>query len=134
MEAVPRLPMINFELKTSKENPDFNNQLRRLIAGLGEDPTGFDKEIKEIESLRANSCIRPSESVEGVAIAKKYYCQLLFLKNKFKINSESPFQFSWYDIYFKSNYSSNDIKHELARNAVRTKRRACWRGRATSSW
>lgn len=106
--------MIDFELKTSKENPDFNNQLRKLIAGLGEDPSGFDKEIKEIESLRANSCIRPSESVEGVATAKKYYCQLLFLKNKFKISSESPFQFSWYDIYFKSKYSSNDIKHELA--------------------
>ena len=114
MEAVPRLPMISFELKTSKENPDFNKVVRRLIAELGEDPAGFDKEIKELESLRANTCIRASESVEGVAVAKKYYCQLLFLKNRFKLGSEGPFQFSWNDIYFKSSYSSSDITHELS--------------------
>ena len=114
MEAVPRLPMLNFDLKTSPENPDFNVKLRHLIAGLGEDPSGFDKEIREFESLRANTCIRPSESVEGVATAKKYYCQLLFMKNRFKISSESPFEFTWKDIYSNVKYSVSDINHELA--------------------
>lgn len=114
MEAVPRLPMLNFDLKTSPENPDLDNKLKLLIAQLGEDPSGFEKEIKEFGTLRANSCIRPSVSVEGAATAKKYYCQLLFLKNRFKIGSDSPFQFSWKDIYSNVKYSTSDIKHELA--------------------
>ena len=46
MEAVPRLPMISFDLKISPENPDFNVKLKQMIAELGEDPSGFDKEIK----------------------------------------------------------------------------------------
>ena len=114
MEAVPRLPMLNFDLKTSPENPDLDNKLKLLIAQLGEDPSGFEKEIKEVGTLRANSCIRPSVSVEGAATAKKYYCQLLFLKNRFKIGSDSPFQFSWKDIYSNVKYSTSDINHELA--------------------
>ena len=114
MEAVPRLPMLNFDLKTSPENPDFDNKFKQLIAQLGEDPSGFEKEIREFGTLRASSCIRPSVSVEGAATAKKYYCQLLFLKNRFKIGSDSPFQFSWKDIYSNVKYSTSDINHELA--------------------
>ena len=114
MEAVPRLPMINFDLKTSPENPDFS-KIKHLIAGIGENPSGFDKEIKELETLRSFSCVRPTESVEGVAAAKKYYCQLLFLRNRFKLGgSESPFQFKWRDLYSGSKYTETDLNHELA--------------------
>jgi tyrosine-protein phosphatase non-receptor type 23 len=53
MEAVPRLPMMDFELKTSPDNVDFASKLRDLIVtNFGEDPSSFSKEIKELESLR----------------------------------------------------------------------------------
>ena len=52
MEAVPRLPMINFSLKVSPENVDFSSKLKQLINSVGEDASGFDKEIKELETLR----------------------------------------------------------------------------------
>lgn len=113
MEAVPRLSMINFNLKTSTENPDFN-KIKHLIAGIGENPSGFENEIKELESLRTSSCLRPAETVEGVAAAKKYYCQLLFLKNRFKLGSDSPFQFKWRDLFSGSKYTETDMNHELA--------------------
>ena len=52
MEAVPRLPMISFDQKVSPENVDFAPKLKQLIAIVGEDPSSFEKEIKDLESLR----------------------------------------------------------------------------------
>lgn len=52
MEAVPRLPMINFDLKISPENVDFTSKLKQLIGNMGEDASAFEKEIKELETLR----------------------------------------------------------------------------------
>ena len=31
---------------------------------------------------RSNSCIRVTDSIDGLAVLKKYYCQLLFIKNR----------------------------------------------------
>ena len=52
MEAVPRLPMINFEHKISPENVDFASKLKQLISSVGEDPATFEMEIRELETLR----------------------------------------------------------------------------------
>ena len=53
MEAIPKLPMISFQAKTSPENVDFASKLRQLIAEkFGENPTAFANEIKEMETLR----------------------------------------------------------------------------------
>ena len=53
MEAIPKLPMLSFQAKTSPENIDFSAKLRQIIAEkFGENPAGFAEEIKEIESLR----------------------------------------------------------------------------------
>ena len=52
--------------------------------------------------------------MEGVSTLKRYYCQLLFLKSRFKIGSDGPFQFSWRDIYSGTDYSVSDVMHELA--------------------
>ena len=55
-----------------------------------------------------------SDTVDGVSTLKKYYCQLLFLKSRFKIGSEGPFKFSWRDVYSNTEYSTSDLSHELA--------------------
>ena len=52
--------------------------------------------------------------MEGVSTLRRYYCQLLFLKNRFKVGSDWPFQFSWRDIYSGTDYSVSDVSHELA--------------------
>jgi len=115
MEGVQKLPMISFDLKTSPENTDFGTKIKHIIRNsFGEDPETFSNEIRELESLRANSCIRISESIDGVATLKKYYCQLNFLKSRFKIGSDGPFQFSWRDIYGGSEYSYTEFSFELA--------------------
>ena len=84
MEAIPKLSMVGFDPKQSPENLDLAAKLRQLIAErFGEDPGAFATEIKELETLRANSCIRMSETIDGVATLKKYYCQLIFLQNRY---------------------------------------------------
>ena len=52
MEAVPRLPMISFDQKISPENVDFASKLKQLITSVGEDASTYEKEIKELETLR----------------------------------------------------------------------------------
>ncbi len=85
MEAIPKLAMVSFDAKQSPENLDLAAKLRHLIAEkFGEDPSAFAAEIRELETLRANSCIRMSETIEGVATLKKYYCQLIFLQNRYR--------------------------------------------------
>jgi hypothetical protein len=85
MEAIPKLSMVGFDPKQSPENLDLAAKLRQLIAErFGEDPGAFAAEIKELETLRANSCIRMSETIDGVATLKKYYCQLIFLQNRYR--------------------------------------------------
>ena len=50
-----------------------------------EDPNTFTKEISDLEALRANACIRPTQDFAGVANVQRYYSQLQFLKNRFKV-------------------------------------------------
>ena len=99
----------------SPENVDFASKIRQLImASFGEDPASFSKEIKELETLRANSCIRVAETIDGIATLKRYFCQLSFLKSRFKVGTEGPFQFSWRDVYSGADFAVSDINYELA--------------------
>ena len=70
--------------------------------------------------------------MEGVSTLRRYYCQLLFLKNRFKVGSDWPFQFSWRDIYSGTDYSVSDVSHELAAvmyNIGALHSRLGWRGK-----
>ena len=51
-----------------------------------EDPNTFTKELSDLEALRANACIRPTQDFAGVANVQRYYSQLQFLKNRFKVS------------------------------------------------
>jgi len=76
---------------------------------------GFSKEIGEFETLRANACIRITNNISGIAAIKKYFCQLHFFQNRFKIRlaETGPITFSWYDIYSGSLYTVNDFGYEM---------------------
>ncbi|CAB3366076.1 Hypothetical predicted protein [Cloeon dipterum] len=116
MEAVPRLPMLSFELKQSPENTEFGHKLRGYIRDYyHEDPESYSKEIHEIEGLRATA-IRVSKDVEGCALLKKYYCQLHFLLSRFPMQEEgaASVTYFWIDIYTNIVYSTTSIRHEMA--------------------
>jgi len=117
MEAAPKLPMLQYELKSSPDNLDFIHKLKALIQGhYNEDPDSFAKELEELAKLRSYACIRPVSDYSGISLLKRYYAQLHLLQNRFKVRkgSEGPFQFSWYDQYSGSIYSVNDIEFEMA--------------------
>ena len=111
MEAVQKLQMISFDAKLSPENVDFGSKLRHFIqTKFGEEPDSFANEIRELEVLRANSCIRISESIDGAATLKKYYCQLNFLKSRFKIGGDGPFQFTWREVYNSAEMAYSEFR------------------------
>ncbi|KAK5646077.1 hypothetical protein RI129_004541 [Pyrocoelia pectoralis] len=115
MEAVPRLPMISFDLKTSTEVVSFTSKLKQYIANVyHEDPEAYTNEVNNLEALRA-AAVRPAIDVSGCQMLKKYYCQLHFLKSRFPMEDGQPcaVYFSWRDNYSNMACSIADIDFEL---------------------
>ncbi|CAH0393687.1 unnamed protein product [Bemisia tabaci] len=115
MEAVPRLPMIYFELNTSPESVDFGSKLKQYIRDhYHENPETYMKEIYSLESLRA-AAIRPQRDVDGCSTLKQYYCQLHFLQSRFPMSKDgkAAVNFTWNDLYSNSPTSLPDIRFEM---------------------
>lgn len=115
MEAVPRLPMINFELKTSTEKVTFGTRIKpvsvdrdgcsellflihlstrfisfQYIASFyHEDPESYNEQVHNLDALRGIAT-RPAIDVNGCQLLKKYYCQLHFLKSRFPMEEGQP--------------------------------------------
>ncbi|KAG7154429.1 Tyrosine-protein phosphatase non-receptor type 23-like 1 [Homarus americanus] len=116
MEAVPRLPMLGFELKSSAESVEYGPKLRPYIRDhYNEDPESYSTEIHELEALRAGATHVPHDFT-GCSTLKKYYCQLHFLLSRFPLtdNPAISVTFNWYDIYSSVVYNVTDIKYEMA--------------------
>ncbi|XP_017769323.1 PREDICTED: tyrosine-protein phosphatase non-receptor type 23 [Nicrophorus vespilloides] len=114
MEAVPRLPMISFDLLTS-EKVSFGPCLKPYISSFyQEDPESYNNEIYNLETLRV-SAVWPSVDIINCQVLKKYYCQLHFLKSRFPMeeNQVAAAYFSWKDDYTKMASSVQDINFEL---------------------
>ena len=77
--------------RTGAENQNIRNI--KGVSGYALKSTGFSSlrnpigfylgHIDNFVFLRANTCIRVSETIDGVAALKRYYCQLIFLQNRF---------------------------------------------------
>ncbi|XP_017793028.1 PREDICTED: tyrosine-protein phosphatase non-receptor type 23 [Habropoda laboriosa] len=115
MEAVPRLPMISFQLKVSPELTTFGPKLKQYIRDFyNEDPESYSHEIHQLESLRAMA-IRPPINVTGCSLLKKYYCQLHFLQSRFPMGKDgaAAVTFTWRDTYANMVCSLANIRFEI---------------------
>ncbi|XP_012529695.1 tyrosine-protein phosphatase non-receptor type 23 [Monomorium pharaonis] len=115
MEAVPRLPMIWFQLKVSPEPTTFGPKLKQYIKDFyNEDPESYNNEIHQLESLRSMA-VRPPVDMAGCALLKKYYCQLYFLHNRFPMYKEdaAAVTFTWRDAYANLVCSLGSIRFEM---------------------
>ncbi|XP_053685329.1 tyrosine-protein phosphatase non-receptor type 23 [Sabethes cyaneus] len=117
MEAVPRMPMVSFELKSCPESTSFGPLKQYVAEYYHEDPDSYSKECYQLEQLRGMA-MRPSHDVEGTAVVKRYYCQLHSLQNRFLLNqlpeSQQMLSFSWKDLYSGATLQKNNIKFEMA--------------------
>ncbi|XP_033207497.1 tyrosine-protein phosphatase non-receptor type 23 isoform X2 [Belonocnema kinseyi] len=114
MEAVPRLPMVSFQLKVSPEPTCFGTKLKQYIRDFyNEDPESYNTEIHQLESLRA-SAVRPPIDVKGCELLKRYYCQLHFLQSRFPMGKDGPaaVTFTWKDTYANMVCSLANIRFE----------------------
>lgn len=116
MEAVPRLPMICFDLKVSPDRhpADFGKLKQYIRDFYHEDPESYSAEIHKLESLRAMA-VRPATDVTGCSVLKRYYCQLHFLQSRFPMSKDgaSAVTFTWRDTYANMVCSLADIRFEI---------------------
>ncbi|XP_008551441.1 tyrosine-protein phosphatase non-receptor type 23 [Microplitis demolitor] len=115
MEAVPRLPMISFQLKVSPEPTVFGPKLKQYIRDFyNEDPESYTNEIHQLENLRATA-VRPPIAVAGCSLLKRYYCQLHFVQSRFPMGIDEPaaVSFSWRDTYANMVFSLSNIRFEI---------------------
>nr|XP_034193397.1 tyrosine-protein phosphatase non-receptor type 23 isoform X1 [Osmia lignaria] len=115
MEAVPRLPMISFQLKISPEPTTFGPKLKQYIRDFyNEDAESYTNEIHQLESLRAMA-IRPPIDMAGCLLLKKYYCQLHFLQSRFPMGKDgaAAITFTWRDTYANMVCSLANIRFEI---------------------
>lgn len=115
MEAVPRLPMLSFDLKTSPEPTSFGPKLKQYIRDFyHEDPESYSNEIHTLEGLRA-AAVCAVKDVSGVSTLKRYYCQLHFLQSRFPMSKDgaAAVSFTWRDTYASMVCTSSDIRFEM---------------------
>ncbi|XP_064545963.1 tyrosine-protein phosphatase non-receptor type 23 [Drosophila montana] len=112
MEAVPRLHMLWFALKSSPEGTSFAALKKYIAEFYHEDPEAFSKEVHALETLR-NQAMRTTK--DGAPIMKRYYCQLHALQNRFpQLAERSIFTFTWKDLYHSTVHEVSDIRYERA--------------------
>ncbi|XP_017480678.1 PREDICTED: tyrosine-protein phosphatase non-receptor type 23-like [Rhagoletis zephyria] len=114
MEAVPKLPMLSFELKISPVCPDFAQPFKRLITKYyGEDGDMYDREIMQLETCRTNACRAPRDFT-GCSLLKRYYAQIYSLYNRLVVfEGAVGVQCIWADIY-TGQTNIGDLDFELA--------------------
>ncbi|XP_053603640.1 tyrosine-protein phosphatase non-receptor type 23 [Plodia interpunctella] len=116
MEAVPKLPMLNFELKSSPESTHFGPKLKQYIAEVyREDPDSYSNEMHQLEGLRS-AAVRPTSDAAGLSAMNRYYCQLRAIQSRFPMAKGQPAActFVWKDIYASINCSLADLRFEMA--------------------
>ncbi|SPP76051.1 tyrosine-protein phosphatase non-receptor type 23 isoform X1 [Drosophila guanche] len=112
MEAVPRLHMLWFALKSSPEGTSFAALKKYIAEFYHEDPEAFSKEVHALESLR-NQAMRTTK--DGATVMKRYYCQLHALQNRFpQLADKGIFTFTWKDLYHSAVHEVTDIRFERA--------------------
>ncbi|ESN98810.1 hypothetical protein HELRODRAFT_67421 [Helobdella robusta] len=117
MEGVPRLPMINFDLKLSTKHVEFSSAIQNFISeNYLEDAEKFNRECLEIEKLREQATSVSLDFI-GCSSLKKYFCQIEFLLNRFLIKDGGDafnISFSWEDSMARREVTHNDIRYEQA--------------------
>ncbi|KPJ07130.1 Tyrosine-protein phosphatase non-receptor type 23 [Papilio machaon] len=116
MEAVPKLPLISFELKVSPENTHFGPKLKQYIAeAYREDPDSYANEIHQLEGLRS-AAVRATIDAAGLSSLNRYFCQLRAMQSRFPMAKGQPVActFAWKDLYANMSCSLADIRFEMA--------------------
>ncbi|KAH8270247.1 hypothetical protein KR018_006177 [Drosophila ironensis] len=112
MEAVPRLHMLWFALKTSPEGTSFAALKKYIAEFYHEDPEAYSKEVLALEMLR-NQAMRTTK--DGAPVMKRYYCQLHALQNRFpQLADRGIFTFTWKDLYHSAVHEVTDLRFERA--------------------
>ncbi|KAL6732882.1 hypothetical protein Aduo_003594 [Ancylostoma duodenale] len=120
MEGMPRVPMLQPEPKipASQYDEDFRLKIKEyILLHFQDDPSKYDSAITEIMTMKQNISTSYVD-VETACLLKRYYAQLLMMKNRFPMEEGDPIKvlFCWYDRAMDIAHSAtyDDVGFELA--------------------
>ncbi|KJH44121.1 BRO1-like domain protein [Dictyocaulus viviparus] len=120
MEGMPRVPMLHPEPKApaNQYTEDFRLKIKEyILLHYQDDPSKYDGAITEIINMK-QSISKSYTDVETACILKRYYAQLLMMKNRFPMEEGDSIKvlYSWYDRAMDIAHSAtyDDIGFELA--------------------
>ncbi|WKX88571.1 hypothetical protein Q1695_008316 [Nippostrongylus brasiliensis] len=120
MEGMPRVPMLQPEPKipANQYDEEFRLKIKEyILLHFQDDPSKYDNALTEIMNLKQNISNAYAD-VETACLLKRYYAQLLMMKNRFPMEEGDPIKvlFCWYDRAMDIAHSAtyDDIGFELA--------------------
>ncbi|KAK6025526.1 BRO1-like domain protein [Ostertagia ostertagi] len=120
MEGMPRVPMLLPEPKipANQYDDEFRLKIKEyILLHFQDDPSKYDNAISEIMNLKQKISSSYAD-VETACLLKRYYAQLLMMKNRFPMEEGDPIKvlFCWYDRAMDIAHSAtyDDIGFELA--------------------
>ncbi|PIO73770.1 BRO1-like domain protein [Teladorsagia circumcincta] len=120
MEGMPRVPMLLPEPKipANQYDDEFRLKIKEyILLHFQDDPSKYDNAITEIMNLK-QKISNSYADVETACLLKRYYAQLLMMKNRFPMEEGDPIKvlFCWYDRAMDIAHSAtyDDIGFELA--------------------
>ncbi|ETN69566.1 BRO1-like domain protein, partial [Necator americanus] len=120
MEGMPRVPMLQPEPKipANQYDEEFRLKIKEyILLHFQDDPSKYDNAISEIMTMKQNVSNSYAD-VETACLLKRYYAQLLMMKNRFPMEEGDPIKvlFCWYDRAMEIAHSAtyDDVGFELA--------------------
>ncbi|XGW23830.1 hypothetical protein V3C99_005780 [Haemonchus contortus] len=120
MEGMPRVPMLLPEPKipANQYDDEFRLKIKEyILLHFQDDPSKYDNAITELINLKQKISTTYAD-VETACLLKRYYAQLLMMKNRFPMEEGDPIKvlFCWYDRAMDIAHSAtyDDIGFELA--------------------
>ncbi|KAH9283422.1 Tyrosine-protein phosphatase non-receptor type 23 [Echinococcus granulosus] len=113
MDNAPRIPMFIIPLKSSPVAPDISPIKKKIKKRYG-DQIFIDENIfRNFLALRTECCKYPNDEKSLTAI-KRYYAQLLLLKNRVDLSAPKLVDWPWQDAFHQTQFVRSEVTYEEA--------------------
>ncbi|VDM17271.1 unnamed protein product [Hydatigera taeniaeformis] len=113
MDNSPRIPMFIIPLKSSPVAPDISPIKKKIKKCYGNQIFIDENMFHSFLSLRTECCKYPNDE-RSLASIKRYYAQLLLLKNRIDLTVPKLVEWPWQDAFNQTQFVRTEITYEEA--------------------
>ncbi|KAL7063957.1 hypothetical protein AAHC03_05249 [Spirometra sp. Aus1] len=107
------MPMFKVPWKPSPVSPDISSIKKKVRARYGEQMHIDEQLFTSFLQLRTNSC-RPPIDVSSISKIRRYYAQLMLLKNRINLSEPKFVHWPWQDALVESSFVRDEAEYEEA--------------------